>query len=73
MIPAESEAGLVLRYSFVWNHEAAKGRDEGAKNRPVVVIVLLSDGEEVVVAPTTTKAPPSGEAALEMPRRIRAL
>ena len=72
MIPDQPEAGLVLQYSFLWRHEATKGREEGAKDRPVVVIVLLSDGEEVVVAPITTKQPEVGDdAAIEVPSRVR--
>ena len=72
MIPPRPEAGMVLHYSFVWSSEAARGQEEGAKDRPVVVIVLLAEGDEVVVAPITTKAPRSGAAALEVPQRIRA-
>ena len=71
MNPERPEAGLVLRYSFLWRHEADRGREEGAKDRPVVVIVLLADGEEVVVAPITTRPPEAGDAAVEIPARIR--
>jgi hypothetical protein len=70
MIPEKPEAGLVLRYSFLWRHEAGQGREEGAKDRPVVVIVLLAEGEEAVVAPITTKAPDPGAPAVEIPLRV---
>ncbi len=63
---------MVLHYSFLWNHEAERGQNEGAKDRPVVVVVLLSDGEEVVVAPFTTKPPEPGAPAIEVPPRVGA-
>lgn len=72
MFPAKPEAGLVLRYSFLWRHEADLGREEGAKDRPVVVLVLLADGEEVVVAPITTLPPDQGAPAVEIPAQVRA-
>lgn len=71
MIPEKPEAGLVLRYSFLWRHEASQGQEEGAKDRPVVVIVLLADGEEIVVAPITTQAPTSGAPSIDIPSRVR--
>jgi hypothetical protein len=72
MIPHPPQAGMVLHYSFLWKHEAERGRNEGAKDRPVVVVVLLADGEEVVVAPITTKPPEPGATAIETPARVRA-
>lgn len=72
MFPAKPEAGLVLRYFFLWRQEAGRGREEGAKDRPVVVVVLLADGEEAVVAPVTTQPPDSGAPAVEIPARVRA-
>jgi hypothetical protein len=71
MLPAKPEAGLVVRYAFLWKQEAARKQEEGAKDRPVVVIVLLAEGDEVVVAPITTKQPAEGEPAIEMPARVR--
>lgn len=72
MIPAAPQAGMVLHYSFLWKHEAERGQDEGAKDRPVVVLVLLAQGEEVVVAPITTLPPDEGAPAIEVPARVRA-
>jgi hypothetical protein len=71
MFPAKPEAGLVIRYAFLWRHQAEKGKQEGAKDRPVVVVVLLAEGEEIVVAPITTKAPSAGEPAIAIPARVR--
>ncbi|HYD86732.1 MAG TPA: hypothetical protein VEA80_04600 [Vitreimonas sp.] len=72
MIPKAPQAGMVLHYSFLWKHEAKRGQEEGAKDRPVVVLVLLADGEEVVVAPITTLSPDERAPALEVPSRVRA-
>lgn len=71
MIPKAPQAGMVLHYSFLWKHEAERGQNEGAKDRPVVVLVLLAEGEEVVVAPITTVAPEQGAPAIEVPQRVR--
>jgi hypothetical protein len=30
----EPVAGLVIRYSFLWTHEAKAGSEEGSKDRP---------------------------------------
>lgn len=72
MIPKAPQAGMVLHYSFLWKHEAERGHDEGAKDRPVVVLVLLAEGDEVVVAPITTLPPEQGAPAIEVPARVRA-
>jgi hypothetical protein len=71
MIPNAPQAGMVLRYSFLWKHEAEHGQDEGLKDRPVVVLVLLADGEDVVVAPLTTRPPEQSAPAIEVPARVR--
>lgn len=72
MIPESPQAGMVLRYSFLWAHEAERGQDEGAKDRPVVVLILMADGEEAVVAPITTQPPEAGATAIKIPSRVRA-
>jgi hypothetical protein len=33
----EPKPGLVICYSYLWSHEAAKGREEGVKDRPCVI------------------------------------
>jgi hypothetical protein len=52
--------GLVIRYSFLWSHEAAAGADEGSKDRPCAIIVAtrMVDGEvRTIVAPITHLEP----------------
>ena len=54
------EPGLVIRYAYLWRHEAAGGRDEGSKERPAVVILAVrdADGEtRVYVVPITLSTP----------------
>lgn len=47
--------GHVLRYVYLFKSEAAKGRDEGVKERPVVVLHIDQDQRRVYVLPVTTK------------------
>ena len=47
--------GHVLRYVYLFKSEAAAGRDEGAKERPVVVLHVDHDARRVYVLPITTK------------------
>jgi len=65
----------VISYVYLWSHEAAAGRDEGAKERPVVVVLATrkrEHGTEILVVPVTTRPPRAGTAAIEMPPRVRA-
>ena len=49
------KVGHVLRYVYLFKSEAAAGRDEGVKERPVVVIDVDYDTRRVMVLPVTTK------------------
>ena len=68
------KAGLVIRYSFLWSHEKAKGADEAAKDRPCAIIVAAKNSENgdirVVVAPITHEVPHDPSASLEIPPRV---
>ena len=64
------EAGLVIRYSYLWHQESMKGHDEGLKDRPCAV-VLASKDNRVVVAPITHTQPASGTTAIELPDQIK--
>ncbi|HEX8193518.1 MAG TPA: type II toxin-antitoxin system PemK/MazF family toxin [Allosphingosinicella sp.] len=64
----------VLSYVYLWSHEAAEGRDEGTKERPVVVVLAVQQrdhGTEIIVAPVTTKPPRQRGIAVEIPARVR--
>jgi hypothetical protein len=61
---------MVLRYAFLWSHEANAGRDEGSKERPCAVLMTVVDkkGETVVTLLPVTHSPPDDpELAVELP------
>lgn len=62
--------GLVVRYAYLWRHEAARGRDEGSKARPcVVVLAVRAHGDDLIVtvAPITHRPPAAASRAVELP------
>jgi hypothetical protein len=67
-------AGLVIRYSYLWQGEAAAGREEGVKDRPcaIVLAVKVENGETVVyVLPITHSAPLEPDDAVELPQATK--
>ena len=63
-------AGLVIRYSYLWQREALKGNEEGVKDRPCAIILAreIIEGEtQVVVLPVTHEAPSDPNDAIEIP------
>lgn len=66
--------GLVIRYSFLWSHEARKGRTEGSKDRPCTIVLLKAeqDGDrKVVTVAPITHAPNNPDRAVAMPPKLR--
>jgi hypothetical protein len=64
------QPGLVIRYSFLWREAAARGREDGDKDRPCAVVMTTTDdqGDTVVVVLPITHAPPRHEdLAVEIP------
>lgn len=64
------QAGLVIRYSYLWEREAREGREEGVKDRPcAIILVLLREGEHPIVRvlPVTHTSPADPADALEIP------
>ncbi|MCI4588738.1 hypothetical protein MOK15_01270 [Sphingobium sp. BYY-5] len=64
----------VLSYSYLWEREAAQGRDEGVKDRPVVVVLAaVTEGDllQVYVAPVTTQPPREASGFVEMPMAVK--
>jgi mRNA-degrading endonuclease toxin of MazEF toxin-antitoxin module len=50
------EAGMVIRYGYLWYEEAMEGREEARKDRPCSVVLamqLREAGIMVLVAPIT--------------------
>lgn len=62
--------GLVIRYAFLWSHEADKGVEESTKDRPCVIVAAARPTEggniRVIVAPITSR-PPEDTASLKIP------
>jgi hypothetical protein len=68
------EAGLVIRYSYLWLREHLEGREEGTKDRPCAIILATHDQEgetQVLVVPVTHSPPEQGTDALELPQAVK--
>jgi hypothetical protein len=66
--------GLVIRYSFLWSHEAKTGSEEGSKDRPCAVLLVTTskDGQQIVTALPVTHTPPGDErVAVEIPTETK--
>ena len=64
----------MVRYAYLWTHEAAAGAEEGRKDRPCAVVLALTRTEgavEVVVAPITARAPERADEAVAVPAETR--
>jgi hypothetical protein len=48
------EAGLVVRYSYLWHAEHIQGREEGIKDRPCAIILAIA-GKKAVEIPAPVK------------------
>lgn len=62
--------GLIIRYSYLWSHEAASGQEEGVKDRPCAIVLMTGDdaGERLVTVLPVTHSPPSDpQLAVEIP------
>lgn len=66
--------GLVIRYAFLWSHEADAGADEATKDRPCAIVAATRREESgeigVIVAPITREQPADASASLEIPRQV---
>ncbi len=67
--------GLVLRYNYLWADEAARGQEEGSKDRPAAIVMVIQregrEGYRVFALPITHSRPPHGTDALEIPATVR--
>jgi hypothetical protein len=69
----EPKPGLVVRYDYLWSHEAASGRDQG-KDRPACLVAAsdASAAPRFVVLLPVTHTPPTGDTVgIEIPQRVR--
>ena len=66
--------GLVVRYRYLWAGDAARGREEGDKERPAAVVMAVDapgiSATRVLVLPITHSAPMKGTEALEIPASV---
>lgn len=70
----EPRPGLVFRYDYLWNREAAAGRD-GGKERPACLVVASDAAVKpryAIILPITHSAPLGDTVAIEIPARVRA-
>jgi hypothetical protein len=70
----DPKPGLVIRYAYLWRSEEARGREEGAKDRPcAVALTTRRDGNKliVVVAPITRTPPRDPRIAIEIPAAVK--
>jgi hypothetical protein len=53
--------GLVIRYSYLWGSEHARGQEEGVKDRPCAIILATANeaGDQVVTVLPISHTPPS--------------
>lgn len=71
----EPVPGLVIRYAYLWSHEAKADREEGSKDRPCAVLLTATTkgGAKVVTVLPVTHTPPSDERlAVEIPPKTKA-
>mgnify|MGYP003110792108 CR=1 FL=1 len=71
----EPVPGLVIRYAYLWSHEARAGHDEGSKDRPCAILLssITKAGTKVVTVLPVTHTPPSDERlAVEIPPSTKA-
>jgi hypothetical protein len=71
----EPQAGLVIRYSYLWHREFLEGREDGVKDRPCAIVAAIkqdADGDTRVLVLPVTHSPPAKETpAVEIPATIK--
>jgi hypothetical protein len=69
----EPKPGLVIRYDYLWTHEAAAGRDQG-KERPACLVAAtdsVASPRFVVILPITHTPPDKNTTGVEIPAKVR--
>jgi hypothetical protein len=69
----EPKPGLVFRYDYLWNREAASGRDQG-EERPACLLAAsdsTTNPRFVVILPITHAAPTNETVGIEIPAKVR--
>ena len=68
------QPGLVIRYAYLWRSEAARAREDGAKDRPCAVVLAVQRQDSttaVLVAPITHSPPSDPATAIEIPAPVK--
>ncbi len=66
--------GLVIRYSYLWASEHARGQEEGVKDRPCAIVLATTNeaSDQVVTVLPITHTPPSNPLlAVEIPAAVK--
>ncbi len=75
MITPAPRPGLVIRYSFLWSHEARAGASEGRRDRPSAIVVAAppnAQGEiRIAVVPVTHSRPTDPTTAIALPASVQ--
>lgn len=69
----DPKPGLIVRYDYLWSHEAAAGRDQG-KDRPTCLVAAsdsLAEPRYVVLLPITHSPPNAGTEGVEIPAKVK--
>ena len=69
----EPKPGLVIRYDYLWSHEAAAGRDQG-KERPACLVAASDSSVRprfVVILPITHAPPDDDTVGIEIPAKVK--
>lgn len=72
MLP-DPKPGLIVRYDYLWTHEAATGREQG-KDRPACLVAATDSGARpryVVLLPITHRAPSGATVGIEIPMKVK--
>ena len=73
MVLPDPRPGLVVRYDYLWTHEAAAGREQG-KTRPACLVAATDPAVRpryVVLLPITHTPPAGDTVGIEIPARAR--
>lgn len=69
--------GSVIRYSYLWADEVARGQEEGRKDRPALVLALsvkdIDGATEVLVLAVTHSPPAHRSDAVSFPQDMKRL
>jgi len=64
----------VVRYSYLWASEHARGQEEGVKDRPCAIVLVATNdasGQTVTVLPITHSLPSDPTLAVEIPAAVK--